>query len=170
MPSQPANSEDVAINSEDPMRDAVALAERVELRGTESSEAIVAGFHRDGRLSLYLGEDPYYQFDPQGRLRRALVDRRLFRTQGTGLAALTRVPSADAAVLVRHDLDPAELAQFLQAMLTQVGALRESIATGALEVVRQVPSDAPIVERFVESLEAILSAAGALAPAINRMR
>jgi hypothetical protein len=170
MRSQPANSEDAAVNSEDPMRDAVALTERVELRGTASPDAIVAGFHRDGRLSLYLGEEPYYQFDARGRLRRALVDGRLFRTQGTGLAALTRAPSVEAALLVRHDLNPDELGQFLRAMLAQVGALRDALATGALEVVRQVPSDAAIVERLVQSLEAILSAAGALAPAINRMR
>ncbi|HEV8001670.1 MAG TPA: hypothetical protein VGP63_17425 [Planctomycetaceae bacterium] len=170
MPTQPAKSKDAVLNSENPMRDAVALTERVELRRNRSPDAIVAGFHRDGRLSLYFGDDPYYQFDPLGRLRRALVDGRLFRTQGTALAVLTRAASAEAAILVRHDLDPNELGQFLRVMLAQVGELREGLAAGAFEVVRQIPSDAAIVERLVESLSVILSAAGALAPAINRMR
>ena len=97
-------------------------------------------------------------------------DRRLFRTQGTALAQLTRVASEEAALLVRHDLDPDELGQFLRVMLAQVGKLREGLVAGAFEVVRQIPSDAAIVERLVESLAVILSAAGALAPAINRMR
>ncbi|HET6328810.1 MAG TPA: hypothetical protein VFG04_29265 [Planctomycetaceae bacterium] len=170
MPSQPANSEDAAVKPEDPMRDAVALTERVELRGNGDSDLIVAGFHRDGRLSLYFGEDPYYQFDSQGGLRRALVGDRLFRTQGTRLAALTRVPTAGALVLARRDLDREELGVFVRAMLAQVGELREGLVAGALEAVRQVPSEAPIVERLAESLTLILSAAGALAPAINRMR
>jgi hypothetical protein len=170
MPSHPVNSEDAAVNAEDPMRDAVALAQRVELRGTANPDTIVAGFRSDGRLLMYFGEDPYYQFDAQGRLRRALVDGRLFRTQGSGLASLTRATSPDATVLLRHDLDSDELAKFLRAMLTQVGALRKGLATGALEIARQVPADAPIVERLVKCLEVILSAAGALAPAINRMR
>jgi hypothetical protein len=170
MPSQPANSKDATANSENPMRDAVALTERVELRRNWCPDAIVAGFHRDGRLSLYFGHDPYYQFDPTGRLRRALVDGRLFRTQGTALAQLTRAASEEAALLVRHDLDPDELGQFLRVMLAQVGELREGLVAGAFEVVRQIPSDAAIVERLVESLAVILSAAGALAHAINRMR
>jgi hypothetical protein len=170
MPSHPANSEDAVVNTEDPMRDAVALTERVELRGTANGDTIVAGFRGDGRLLVYFGEDPYYQFDAQGRLRRALVDGRLFRTQGTGMVSLTRATRSDATVLLRHDLDPDELAQFLRAMLTQVGALREGLATGAWKIVRQVPADVPIVERLVKSLEVISRAAGALAPAINRMR
>jgi hypothetical protein len=170
MASQPVDSEDAAVNAEDPMRDAVALTERVEIRGNDVPDAILAGFHRDGRLSLYFGEDPYYQFDARGGLRRAMVEGRLFRTQGTGLAALTRAPSAEAALLVRHDLDPNELGEFLRVMRTWVGALREGLTTGALEVVRQIPADAPIVERLIESLEVIMSAESALAPAINRMR
>ncbi len=170
MSSQPANSEDAALKSEDPMRDAVALTERVELRENGDCDPIIAGFHRDGRLSLYFGEEPYYQFDSQGGLRRALVDGRLFRTQGTRLAALTRVPTAGASVLARRDLDREELEQFVRAMLANVGQLRAGLAAGALTVLRQVPAEAPVVDRLIESLSIILSAGGALAPAINRMR
>lgn len=170
MPSQPANSKDAVADSENPMRDAVALTERIELRGNGYRNAIIAGFHRDGRLSLYFGEDPYYQFDPSGRLRRALVGGRLFRTQGTALAVLTRAASEEAALLVRHDLEPDELGQFLRVMLALVGELRAGLVAGVFEVVRQIPADAAIVERLVESFAVILSAEGALAPAINRMR
>jgi hypothetical protein len=157
-------------NSEDLIRDAVALVERVELRLPGSTDTVVAGFRRDDRLSLYIGDDSYYQFDPQCRLRRALVGDRLFCTQGSGLAALSRERKSEATELIRHDLDPAEIDHFLRVMHDRIGALREAIASGKLQVVRQVPADAPILGRLVETLDAILSAAGELAPSINRMR
>ncbi len=165
-----AKSGDRDANSEDLMREAVALTERVELQSPGCLQTIVAGFRRNAFLSVYWGEDPYYQFDDQGRLRRALVDGRLFRTQGFGLAQLTRDDEPDVAVLLRHDLDPAELADFRQAMLTRVRALHEALAGGQLQLVRQVPPESPVVERLLTGLEAVLQAAGELAPAINPTR
>jgi hypothetical protein len=73
-------------------------------------------------------------------------------------------------VLIRHDLDSAELKQFVGLMLKRVRALNDALLSGRLQVTRQVPSDASVVERLVRGLEGVLSAAGALAPAINRMR
>src|ERR1700733_6710904 len=83
-----------------------------------------------------------HQFDPVGRLRRALIDGRLFRTQGNGLAALTHGRNADETVLIRHDLDSAELEQFVGRMVERLRALHDAFASGRLQVTRQVPSDA----------------------------
>jgi hypothetical protein len=157
-------------HSEDLMQEAVALVERVELRLPRSTDTVVAGFRHDGRFSLYIGDDPYYQFDPQGRLRRALVGNRMFRTQGSGLAALTRERKSETTELVRRDLDPAQFAQFLRVMLDEIGVLRQALASGNFQIVRQVPADTPILGCLVEALDAILNAAGELAPSINRMR
>jgi hypothetical protein len=156
--------------SEDLMRELVALSERVELQGPAVADRIVAGFRRDGRLSIYFGEDCCYQFDPEGRLRRALIDGRLYRTQGNGLAALSRGRNADETVLIRHDLDSAELEQFVGQMVERLRALHDAVSSRSVQVTRQVPTDASVVERLVRSLEVVLSAAGELAPAINRMR
>jgi hypothetical protein len=165
-----AKSGDRNANSEDPMREAIALTERVELQSPGCLQTIVAGFRRNGFLSVYWGADPYYQFDDQARLRRALVNGRLFRTQGSGLAQLTRESEPAVAVLLRHDLDPAELADFRQAMLSRVHELHEALAGGHLHLVRQVPPESPVVERILTGLETVLHAAGELAPAINRTR
>ncbi len=169
------NSPDRRTNSEDPMREAVALVERVELRTGEpqtpsGSPAVVAGFRRNGFLSVYWGDDPYYQFDDLGRLRRALIDGRLFRTEGLGLAQLTRESGPCASALLRHDLDRSELADFRQAMLARVGALHEALVNGHIEIVQQVPPESPVVDRLVTGLEIVLHAAGQLAPAINPAR
>jgi hypothetical protein len=152
------------------MRDAVALVERIELRGPEITPKIEAGFHRDGRLSLFFGDDPYYQFDPEGRLRRAFVDGQIFMPTTAGLKSLNRERNAEATVLVRHDLTPTEVDRFLGKMLDHIGSLRQIIASGNLHVKRQLPAEAPIVQRLCSSLEAIVSAGGALAPPIDRMR
>jgi hypothetical protein len=163
-------SEDGIPDSEDRMRELVALTERIELRAPHRPETTVAGFRQNESLSLYFGHDPFYQFDEHGRLRRALVGRRLFRTEGTGLAALTRVQGAAGTVLVRHDLDPTEFEQFRTQMLNRIGLLRDALAEGELEVVRQVPTDSPVAERLLKGLDSVLGAAGALAPAMNRTR
>jgi hypothetical protein len=165
-----ANSANRDANSEDPMREMVALTERVELQSTANLQTIVAGFRRNGFLCVYWGEDPYYQFDDQGRLRRARVDTHLFRTQGSGLARLTCEYEPDAAVLLRHELDRTELADFREAMLARVRALYEALAGAQLRLVRQVPPESPVVERLLRGLETVLHAAGELAPAINSAR
>jgi len=170
MRKNPTKPEDGAPDSEDRMRELVALTERVELRPSRTPETVVAGFRRDGRLSLYFGDDPYYQFDEAGRLRRAFVDGRLFRTQGASLAALTRERTAAETVLVRHDLVPAELEEFLAQMLNRIGLLRDALAKSEFEIVDQIPSATPIVERLLKVLDAVFDAAGELAPTMNRMR
>ena len=176
MPHNHMKSADRATNIEDPMREAVALVERVELRKTGGaptasiSPTIVAGFRRNGYLSVYWGEDPYYQFDDRGRLRRALVDGQLFRTEGSALARLTRASEPGASVLLRHDLDQAELEDFRHSMLAHVGTLQEALVGGHVEIIQQVPPELPVVDRLAAGLETVLQAAGQLAPAINSAR
>ena len=72
------------------MLEATALIRRAEWSIPSHSDPIVAGFKRSGGWSLYFGSDPVYQFDADGRLRRAFVDGQIWRTQGTTLAGLRR--------------------------------------------------------------------------------
>jgi hypothetical protein len=154
---------------EDLMREAVALVWRVELRLAGLSDAVVAGFRRDGCLSIYFGADPYYQFDAEGRLRRARLRNRLFRSQGSTLAQLERVRSERTSELRRQDLSAESLAQFFQEMRASVSLLRAAIEQPGI-VVRQIPVDAAIIPRLALSLDNVLSEAGTLAPAVNRVR
>jgi hypothetical protein len=159
-----------AVTSEDRMRDAVALVERIALSDSQCTSKVEAGFRRDGCLSLFFGDDPYYQFDSECRLRRGFVDGRIFLTQISGLKALNRERDAETTTLVRHDLSTSEVDQFLRKMLDHVGRLRRAIVSGDLHVERQVPANAPIIQRLCNSLEAIVNADGVLAPPINRAR
>lgn len=156
---------------EDLMREATALIQRVEFRpAAAGSEAIVAGFRRDGCLSLYFGADPVYQFDAEGRLRRAFVQGRLYRAQGTALAELTRVRSSEATTLCRRDLSSGQLERFFQEMRLRLAAFRERVRHESSAVLRQIPPNEPVLGRLLQQLDALLNAPLRLAPAINRSR
>jgi hypothetical protein len=123
---------------------------------------------------LYFGRDRYYQFDAEGRLRRALVGDRLYRSQGTYLAELERVRTVDETELRRRDLTRTEMEAFLCEMREHLTRLRAAIEDSRVAVLRQVPADDPIVPDILERLIAILENAApggaSLAPPINVAR
>jgi hypothetical protein len=155
---------------EDLIREATALRRRVELRVPGEAESVVAGFRSDGSLSVYFGADPVYHFDPHGRLRRAFVGDRLYRTQGETLARLTRVRSETVTELRRHDLDPRELDEFVAAMRSRLRRLCDALADNTATVVRQVPAAEPIAADLREQIERSLGMAEPLAPRIRGVR
>ena len=90
---------------DDLMGEATALVRRAEWKPLSGVEAVVTGFRRDGSMSLYFGADPVYHFDETGRLKRAFLAGRLYRTQGTTLAELTRRREKTETHLIRRDLE-----------------------------------------------------------------
>ena len=155
---------------EDLMREATALVPRVELRIPGMNGVIIAGYRADGRVCFYFGAEGYYQFDARGGLRRAYVCERMYRTQGTKLAELTRERSESSTELRRRDLADEELDRFFETMHPHAAQLCDAIESGAAIVVRQVPTDASILPRLAQSLRTILTTKGRLAPAINSAR
>jgi hypothetical protein len=133
---------------EDLLRDAKALVERVELAVLGQAAPVVAGFRAAGQASLYFGEDPAYHFTARGELRRAFVDRTLYKAEGGRLVGLARERSSAAVTLFRRELEPGEAAAFLGEATRRLEALREALAAGKYEVLRQVPAEARVVERL----------------------
>ena len=155
---------------EDMMAEAVSLVRRIECRSELFSEPIVAGFNVQGWMFLYIGSDPMYRFDDQGRLRRAFVDCRLYRTQGHTLAVMDRQRTFDAGepvetTLVRQDLSAVELEVFRLRMHSNLNNVSECLRTGI--VTRQHPAEMPGITDEVESrIRLVLDAREFLAPAI----
>ena len=137
---------------EDLMAEATALRERIEYSIEGVKEPIVAGFRQSGQWSLYFGSDPVYHFAADGALRRAFCGDDLYRTQGTTLARLKRVRTAAEVQLVRHDLTPAELAQFTSQMHDHLAMLKKALETGSAQITRQVPEDADVAARLLAAL------------------
>jgi hypothetical protein len=156
---------------EDLMREAVALARRVELVCEGEPEPVIAGFRRSGHLAVYFGADPVYQFDEAGRLRRAFIDGDLYRTQGETLARLTRRRTQAETVLDRHDLSADELTDVLTAARSRLERLARLIDSGAARATSRIPADDEALPSDVAAfLTAALNAGLPLAPAIPGKR
>src|SRR5262245_2457169 len=105
---------------EDLLREATALVERIELAPRSAAGSatahVIAGFRRDGGLSIFFGDDPVYQFNAAGELRRAYCEGKLVKAVGGRLANLSRLRTVGEVQLVRHDLSDAEELTFVDQM------------------------------------------------------
>ncbi len=153
---------------EDLMREATALVRRAELwyPGRAEDAPVTAGFRRDGRLSLFFGADPVYQFDEQHRLRRAYVAGFLYRTQGQTLARLERQRTSEETLLLRHDLSDEELTDFRTTAAGILQELQTALETKQVQVRAQIPEDDDLLPDLETALEAILEQDIPLAPPI----
>lgn len=150
-------------DKEDLIAEATALPERVEFSRdatnpmTKSWSVATAGFRRDGSLSIYFDQDPFYQFDPQGLLRRSFSDGLLYRSQGNTLAQLCRERSEQKTTLQRHDLTVPELQKFQQRMRTYLWELLEGLLTQSFPVRRVVSQSDNLPDRVCHELPRVLA-------------
>ena len=151
-------------NREDLIREATALNPRAEWRIPGEPDLVLIGLKRDGSLSIYCGQDPVYQFNASGQLRRAYVGGYLFRTQGTTLARLHRERTDAETVLVRSDLSAAEVAVFIEVMDQRLERLAQSLTDQSAEQTRSV-AEAELPD-FVVLIRQSLVASPRLAAAI----
>jgi len=152
---------------EDLFAEAAALVRKIE----GGQPMALVGFRADGTLVAYFGPEQMFQLDAAGRLRRAFHAGCLYRPQGDTFARLTRQRADDETTLVRHDLTPAELADFRQVLLTQIGALEQSLIRRTFVVTRRTPADDHEVETaIVERLQHARRVDDWIAPAFRGKR
>jgi len=152
----------IEADKEDLIRDGTALVHRGEFVWTAPLETewewqvVTVGFRRDGAASFYFNQDPFYQFESNGLLRRAHCDGFLYRSQSTTLARLDRTRTTQVTTLQRQDLSPQQLAEFHERMLGQLQALHEHLQTGTLKIQRMVCSDGNLLQRVLTFLPLVL--------------
>jgi len=132
---------------EDILREATALAERVELKIPDFEEPVVGGFRREGAASVFFGADPVCQFNTAGELRRAYVGGLLYKAERGRLVALRRERTATEVALIRRELDDAETKALLTDLESHLSRLKVAFSQNSLAVVGQVPSDMDIIGR-----------------------
>jgi hypothetical protein len=155
---------------DDLMEEATALVRRVEFRVPFLNKPIVAGFKRSGAWSVYFAADPVFQFDAEGRLRRAYVDGSLFRTQGSTVARLERAHTSDETILLRHDLTDREWFAFRERMHGQLSQLHAAMENGFAEPLRQIPELDDVMSDVRDSLRGVLDTGVPLAQTIAGRR
>ena len=112
---------------EDLMREAVALPDRVKLSVGGFGSLITIGFRSNSAMSVFIGQDPVYQFDPEGGLRRAFVDGLLYRSQQSTLAMLRRERTDTQTLLLRTDLADDALQAFRDTMMHSLELLEQKL-------------------------------------------
>ena len=138
---------------EDILREATALLERVELRLPTEPELVVAGFRRDGGLSLYFGADPVVHLLATGELRRGYDGGRLLKAVAGELVVMHRVRTDHETILRSRALTPEETLAFRHRLISRLCSLRDSLVTGVAETTRQVPESVPVANRLRKWLE-----------------
>ena len=157
---------------EDLMTEATAYVERVEFTVAGLKSIVVAGLRKDRTLTIYFDQDSMYQFNHEGRIRRALVDGVLFRSGNNTLSKLNRRRTEHETVLERNDLPPAELARFLAEMDHRIQRVVSSIDDGTANVTRVVPADTEtqMLKTIAQRLRATRQASPRVARPINATR
>jgi hypothetical protein len=143
---------------EDLLREATALVERIELvprvEAGQSSltvfpgRTIVAGFRRNGALSVFFSEEEVYHFNAPGELRRAYLNGHLYKAVKGQLVVLTRLRTPEQVELRSQPLTVAEQAAFTARMSKSHAALASDLAADNFVVQRQVPPNVDVVARL----------------------
>jgi hypothetical protein len=133
---------------EDLIAEATALVERVELLLAGVPEPVVAGFRPEGSASLFFGDDPVYQFNARGHLRRAFVSGRLYKANAGRLVEMTRQRQANRVQLVGRELPAAESAEFIAVLRARLNELACKLESGEVQVLAQVPPHGTVVARL----------------------
>lgn len=157
---------------EDLLREATALVERIELAAPDSTEVehVVAGFRREGALSIYFGADPAYHFNSAGELRRAYIDGLLYKARDHRLVAMARVRTEEEVRLVSHVLRQDELQAVLTSMRDRLARLSEQIERDRLTIVGQAPVDADVLGRIALWLQGSVRIQVAAQPHVAQLR
>jgi len=132
---------------EDLIRTATALVQRVELAVDGFPDLLVIGFRRDGAASLFLGEDPVYQFNARGELRRAFQAGKLVKAESGRLVELTRQRADKRVDMLRHELTDLQHDQFLSQLRQTLDKLYRALQQNQYRVTGQVPADQDVARQ-----------------------
>ncbi len=137
---------------EDLLAEATALVERVELRLRDFADSLVAGFRKDGGLSLFFGADPVFQFNSAHELRRAFVAGEMYKARSGRLVVMRRERTDERVSLLSRELLASEQSAFLAVLDRRLDELDAAMARESYQVVGQVPADGQVVVRLAELL------------------
>jgi hypothetical protein len=142
---------------EDLLRDATALDPRIMLEVCIMGEAceVFAGFRKPESLAIYFDDDPVYQFNSQGELRRAFVAGSIIKADKGQLVSWERSETVDQTAMMSQRLNPEATQDLTNAMLTRFADLKAAIALGNPKIVGQVPPDGDAFEKLQKWLTRI---------------
>lgn len=151
---------------EDLVKEATAYVVRGEFSIPDWEHPIFIGFRKNGAFSFYFGADPVYQFDPQGRLRRAFVAGRLYRSEGESLCSMQRHRSVTESSLIRIEISPQEGEFFQWGMHEAIRQLDAAVGSGLYEIRDVVGTEDLWITKIKQGCQLVLNSSQFLAPKI----
>lgn len=94
---------------------------------------MLLGFRREGQVSLYFGPERVFQFDKDGRLRRAFFDGRKFAANAGRLVQLSRQSRGGRVEMTRQDVDQVTTLMIFDAAADNIKRLNTVICDNKLE-------------------------------------
>jgi len=127
------------------------------IRDSQTEEAIFVGNRKQGGWSVYFGEDPVYQFNAQGKLRRAHFEEQNYAASDGKLLLLHRGRSGGHVEIQRiYSVDTERL--MLADCHKRLNELAELMQSGPIEVADRFPADdRELVADLLESIRAASS-------------
>lgn len=123
---------------EDLLREATGLVDRIEFRVAWIDEPVVAGFRRNGALSLFLSQAEVYQFDTACRWRRGYYHGSLLKSVDGHLVKMYRNRTPQATELVSQPLSGVEEQAALERLTSRLAQLQATLDANDFELVGQV--------------------------------
>ena len=151
---------------EDLYAELVTANPRWELELEGSPTPLITGIRPNGVWSVYFHPDRCYHFDANGGLRRAYVEGALYRSEGNTLARLIRQRSDEETTLLRYDLSPAELDDFLAVMHRHLTGFLKTLRAGTFRILRP-EQDVADPALLIACGEQVLSGTNLLSPPLK---
>lgn len=139
---------------EDLMREATAYHRRILLRDVERT-TIFVGLRSTGGWSIYFEEDPVFQFNAQGKLRRVHFAEQNYGAEGGELRLLQRTQRGGHVSLNKVDCKPLEL-EICQDCTQRLAVLTQQFEQGAIEVLERFPADSDFVAAVIELMRGVV--------------
>jgi len=141
---------------EDILREATALVRRIELQLPNTETApVVAGFRRNGALSIFFDADPVYQFNADCQLRRIYLNGRLVKAERGRLVSLRREKREGETVLWRTELTADETEKVISDMHQRLAVFHNQLQNGQFQITGQQPTEDDIAGHLGNWLAAL---------------
>ena len=138
---------------EDLIATATALVQRVELAIDGFPDLLVVGFRSDGAASLFVGEDPVYQFNARGELRRVFRAGKLVKAASGRLVELTRQRTDNRVDMASRELTDQQHQQLLSQLRQTLDRLQAALYQKQYRITGQVPVDQDVVQQAAQWIE-----------------
>jgi hypothetical protein len=154
---------------EDLLRDATALSPRILLQVVIQGQPceVFAGFREPESLAIYFDDDPIYQFNSQGELRRAFVAGSIIKADKGQLVAWERSETFDQTAMLSRRLSADATNGLTNVMLARFAELKASISNDNSKIVGQVPPDGDAFEMLQAWLDKIQTVVVAQAAGVS---